>query len=209
MTYTDSLYYAEGEDILASYKSNEKISISKLLMLMLSTSDNTASLWLQSLAGTGTRINELLDSLGVKDTRVNSRTQGREANKEEFGWGQTTPKEMTTLMYLIVSNKIINRQISERMLRLLGRQYWDEEAISQIPPNVFVADKSGAVDASRSEVLYVNGERPYIFCICTKNIKDQRWEANNEAWVLTRNLSALLWKYFNPKSNWQATPALQ
>jgi len=27
------------------------------------------------------------------------------------------------------------------MLRLLGRQYWDEEAISQIPVNVFVADK--------------------------------------------------------------------
>ncbi len=203
MTYTDSLYYSEGEDILASFKNGEKIQISKLLMLMLSTSDNAASLWLQGLSGSGTLINKYLDSLGMKDTRVNSRTEGRKGNWEQYGWGQTTPKEMATLLKLVVENKIINKQISERMLRLMSRQYWDEDAISQIPPNVFVADKSGAVDASRNEVLYVNGSHPYIFCICTKNIKDTSWESNNEAWVLTRKVSALLWKHFNPKSTWQ------
>src|SRR5665647_421978 len=171
MTYTDSLYYSEGEDILASYKSGEKIELSKLLMLMMSTSDNTASLWLQGLAGSGTLINKYLDSLGMKDTRVNSRTEGRKEYGAQYGWGQTTPKEMATLMKMIVDNKIIDKQISERMLRLMSRQYWDEEAISQIPPNIFVADKNGAVDASRGEVMYVNGAHPYIVCICTKNNK--------------------------------------
>ncbi len=204
MTYTDSLYYSEGEDILASFKSGEKISLSKLLMLMLSTSDNTASLWLQGLAGSGTLINKYLDSLGMKYTRVNSRTEGRKGNQLQYGWGQTTPKEMATLMRLIVENKIIGQQTSERMLRLLGRQYWDEDALSQIPPNVFVADKGGAVDQSRNEVLYVNGHHPYIFCICTKNNKDTSWMPDNEALVLTRKLSALLWKHFNPRSNWHA-----
>lgn len=209
MTYTDSLFYSEGEDILASYKSGEKIELSKLLMLMMSTSDNTASLWLQGLAGSGTLINKYLDSLGIKDTRVNSRTEGRKDNWAQYGWGQTTPKEMATLMKLIVDNKIIDKQISERMLRLMSRQYWDEEAISQIPPNIFVADKNGAVDASRGEVMYVNGAHPYIFCICTKNNKDQSWKSNNEAWMLTRKLSALLFKHFNPKSNWQASEPLK
>lgn len=208
MTYTDSLFYSEGEDILASYKSGEKIELSKLLMLMMSTSDNTASLWLQGLAGSGTLINKYLDSLGMKDTRVNSRTEGRKDNWAQYGWGQTTPKEMATLMKMIVSNKIIDKQISERMLRLMSRQYWDEEAISQIPPNIFVADKNGAVDASRGEVMYVNGAHPYIVCICTKNNKDQSWKYDNEAWMLTRKLSALLFKHFNPKSNWQASEPL-
>lgn len=209
MTYTDSLYYSEGEDILASYKSGEKIELSKLLMLMMSTSDNTASLWLQGLAGSGTLINKYLDSLGMKDTRVNSRTEGRKENWAQYGWGQTTPKEMATLMKMIVDNKIIDKQISERMLRLMSRQYWDEEAISQIPPNIFVADKNGAVDASRGEVMYVNGAHPYIVCICTKNNKDQSWKYDNEAWMLTRKLSALLFKHFNPKSNWQASEPLK
>src|SRR5690349_10961624 len=73
LQYRDSLLYA-GVDILGSFKDTERIELSKVMMLMLTMSDNTASLWLQSLAGTGTRINALLDSLGFQFTRVNSRT---------------------------------------------------------------------------------------------------------------------------------------
>ena len=83
------------------------------------------------------------------------------------------------------------------MLKLLGRNYWDEEGLSVIPAGIFVASKNGAVNASRSEVIYVNGEGArYVFCICTKNNKDQSWGATNEAWVLTRKLSGLLWEYY-------------
>src|SRR5215510_14301748 len=80
LVYKDSLLY-EGEDILGSFKNDEKILLKKVIMLMLTTSDNTASLWLQSLAGKGTRINEILDSLGFIFTRINSRTPGRENNR--------------------------------------------------------------------------------------------------------------------------------
>lgn len=197
LTYKDSLLYA-GEDILGSFKSGEHIELSKVMMLMLTTSDNTASLWLQSLGGTGTHINSLMDSLGLQQTRVNSRTPGREANRNQYGWGQTTPAEMAKLMEMIINKKVISAAASEQMLRLLGRNYWDEEALSQIPAGVFVASKNGAVNASRSEVLYVNGDDArYIFCICTKNNQDQSWGPNNEAWVLTKKLSALLWAYYN------------
>ena len=204
MIYKDSLLY-EGEDILGSFKDSEKIELSKVMMLMLTTSDNTASLWLQSLAGGGARINEILDSLGFKATRVNSRTPGREVNRTMYGWGQTTPLEMESFMERIVKGDILSTASSEKMLRLLGRQYWDEEAISQVPPGVFIADKNGAVDESRSEVMYVNSKtNPYIVSIFTKNNKDQSWETNNEAWVLTRKVSALLWQYFNKDSKWIA-----
>jgi len=197
LTYKDSLLYA-GEDILGSLKNNEKIQLGKVMMLMLSTSDNTASLWLQTLAGTGTRINELMDSLGLQSTRVNSRTPGRENNRTQYGWGQTSPREMATLMEKIVKKEVISPAASEKMLRLLGRNYWDEVAISQIPTDVFVASKNGAVDASRSEVLFVNGKKcSYVFCICTKNNTDKSWKTDNEAWVLTRKLSKLLWEYYN------------
>ncbi len=204
MTFTDSLFYSEGEDILASYKSGEKISIAKLLMLMITTSDNTASLWLQGLSGSGTLINNYLDTLGLQYTRVNSRTTGRESNREQYGWGQTTPREMASLMKIIVDKKIINTETSEKMLRLLGRQFWDEEGLSQIPPGMFVADKTGAVDASRDEIMFVNGKHPYILSIFSKNNRDTSWNTNNDAWVLTRKISAIAWKYFNPKSGWQA-----
>lgn len=204
LTYTDALFYDEGDDILAAFRDSASIELSKVMMLMLTISDNTASLWLQGLAGGGKRINELLDSLGFKITRVNSRTPGRETNRSKYGWGQTTPKEIVDFMERVVNSQMLGKESSERMLRLLGRQYWDEEALSQIPPGVFVADKNGAVDASRDEVVYVNSHNnPYIFSIFTKNNEDTSWEYNNEAWVLTRKLSALLWNYYNPNNQWK------
>ncbi len=196
-TYKDSLLY-EGEDILGSFKSGEKIALKKLLMLMLTTSDNTASLWLQSIAGTGTRINQILDSLGFKDTRVNSRTPGREANRAKYQWGQTTPREMGTLFEKIYNKEIFSAEACERMMRILGRNFWDEdEAISQIPPTIEVFSKNGCVNASRSEAMIVNAPKdPYVFCIFTKNNKDQQWTHDNEAWVMARKVSKLLWEYF-------------
>ena len=196
LTYKDSLLY-EGVDILGSFKNNEKIDLSKVMMLMLTTSDNTASLWLQSLAGTGTRINQLMDSLGFPNTKVNSRTPGREEIRKIYGWGQTTPREMATLFEKIAARQILSDSASDKMLKLLGRNYWDEEGLSSIPAGVFVASKNGAVNASRSEVIYVQGECVnYVFCICTKNNQDQSWTPTNEAWTLTRKLSSLLWEYY-------------
>jgi beta-lactamase class A len=205
LVYKDSLLYA-GSDILGSFKSDEKVLLKKVIMLMLTTSDNTASLWLQSLAGKGTRINEILDSLGFKNMRVNSRTPGRENNRTIYGWGQTTPAEMGRLIEMIYRNQIFSAAACERMQRCLGRNYWDEnEAISQIPPQIEVFSKNGCVDASRSEVLLVNApHHPYVFCLFTKNNKDTSWAHSNEAWTLARKISKLLWNYFEPKNKWSS-----
>lgn len=203
LLYRDSLLYSDY-DILGSFKDTVKIPLKKIIMLMLTTSDNTASLWLQSVAGTGTRINKILDSLGFKDTRVNSRTPGRENNRTNYGWGQTTPTEMGKIFEMIYRNEIFSPTACERMMRCLGRNYWDEdEAISEIPPYIEVFSKNGCVNAVRSEVLLVNAPKnPYIFSIFTKNNKDISWTHNNEGWAMARKISSLLWHYFEPKDKW-------
>lgn len=201
--YKDSLLYP-GEDILGEFKDGGQIRIKKLIMLMLTTSDNTASLWLQKLAGSGTRINAIMDSLGYKATRVNSRTSGREANRAVYGWGQTTPKEIASVFERIYHGEIYSTSACERMMRMLGRNFWDEDAaLSQIPPYIQVFSKNGAVNATRNEILLVNApHQPYILSVFTKNNQDQSWLHSNEAWVLTRKISALLWHYFEPKDRW-------
>ncbi len=197
LVYRDSLLYA-GVDILGSFKDSEKVELSKVVMLMLTMSDNTASLWLQKLAGTGTAINQLLDSTGFKHTRVNSRTDGRLEDWRKYGWGQTTPREMALLLKKIVDREMISKETSGKMLRLLGRNYWDDVALSKIPPGVFVASKNGAVNGSRSEILFVNGNgNRYLLSVFTKNINDQSWEPGNEAWTLIRRISELTWDHFN------------
>lgn len=209
LTYKDSLLYA-GEDILGSFKNAEKIALGKVLMLMITTSDNTASLWSQSLAGTGTAINTLMEQNGLTYTRVNSRTPGRQSNQRQYGWGQTTPREMAKLLTLIRNGEMINTAASERIYRNLIRIYFDHEALSQIPPYVQAASKSGAVDEARSEVVLVNAPHgDYVFCIATKNQKDTSWNSNNEGYTLIRNLSKMLWNYFEPQSKWKPAAGME
>jgi beta-lactamase class A len=203
MVYKDSLYYA-GSDVLGSFKDGEEITLDKVLLLMMSLSDNTASLWLQEIAGTGVAINDWLAAYGFTGTRMNSRTPGRSADWEKYGWGQTTPREMADVLKLIRSGEAVSPWASEEMYRTLTRQYWNKEALSAIPPFVQAAGKVGAVSRSKSEVVLVNGPSgDYVFCVITNNQDDDRWEDDNAGYVLIRKISETLWQHFEPGSRWR------
>jgi beta-lactamase class A len=206
LVYTDSLLYP-GDDILGAFKDSSRVALSKVIMLMITTSDNTAALWNQALAGGGVAINAWLEANGLDSTRVNSRTPGRESNRQAYGWGQTTPREMARLLTLIRQEKAVSPAASQEMYRDLTRIYWNGEALSQLPPWVQAASKQGAVDASRSEVVLVNAPSgDYVFCVITKNQQDRSWQAGNEGYVLLRGVSALLWRYFEPGHPWTPAP---
>ena len=190
-------YPWKGDDALARFNDGEDITISKLLTYMITFSDNHASLWLQDMAGGGVTINGWLKNKGFIHTRVNSRTPDREAEYEIYGWGQTTPREMAELLVLIREGRAVSPAASNDMYRHLTRIYWDDEALSQIPPTVQVASKQGAVSQSRSEVVLVNAPSgDYVFCIITKNQTDTRYDQDNEGFILIRNISKLLWQHF-------------
>ena len=202
LVYRDSLLY-KGEDILGSFKNGDTIQLSKVALLMITMSDNTASLWLQKLAG-GDYINNWLQQNGFTVMRVNSRIAGREAIRNRYGWGVTTPFEMCKLFTLIHDGKAVNPAASERMQRNMGRIYWDENALSQIPPYVHTLSKQGAVNESRSETVLVNAPHgDYVFSIITNHNKDQSWGPGNEADALIRKVSALLYHYYEPKDDWK------
>lgn len=199
LTYTDSLLY-EGEDILGYFRDSTPIPLSQVTLLSITTSDNTASLWLQALAGGGAAINEWLSANGFDSTRVNSRTPGRSGNRDIYGWGQTTPREIARLLLMIRQGKAVSRAASEEMYRHLTRIYWDGFALSQLPPWVQAASKQGFVNRSKSEVVLVNAPSgDYVFSVMTKENADSGYVGTNEGWEVARKLSAMLWKYFEPK----------
>ncbi|MFT7536476.1 MAG: beta-lactamase class A [Hyphomicrobiaceae bacterium] len=200
LTYTLDRLYA-GEDLLGSFQADQQVALDKVAMLMITTSDNTASLWCQELAGTGSAINHWLDQNGFEMTRVNSRTDGRRDNWKQYGWGQTTPREMAELLVAIRERQLISEAASEEMQRCLSRIYWDREALSAIPPKVQTMSKQGAVSDSRSEVVLVHAPHgDYVFCVITKNQEDKSWDRDNQGYVLLREVSALLWRHFEPSS---------
>ncbi|GAB3172209.1 serine hydrolase [Telluribacter humicola] len=202
LTYRDSLHYDDG--IVGSLRDSAQIPLSYVIMLMTTLSDNTGSLWLQAMAGGGATINQWLDKNGFTYTRVNSRTPGREAARTRYGWGQTTACEMAELMVMIRQGRAISPDISDRMYRYLGRQFWDGESLSQIPSDVKVASKNGTVSQAKSEVVLVHAPHgDYVLCVTTKNQKDERWVRTNAGYELLRTISATVWKHFEPQSTWQ------
>jgi len=194
------------DDILAGLSDTARITVSRLLTLSLTFSDNSASLWLQQLAGGGTAVNGWLERNGFAVTRVNARTPGRESEYDAWGWGQTTPREMARLATLIRRGTVVSPAASEEMYRTMTRSFWTGEALSQLPPTVQAASKQGELDQSRSEVVLVNAPSgDYVFCVITKNQQDQSLRPDNEGYLLLRRISALLWRRFEPGHPW--TPA--
>jgi beta-lactamase class A len=202
LIYTDSLLY-EGHDLIGALEDSATVPLAKLALLMITTSDNTASLWLQGLVG-GAAINEWLGAHGFDSTRINSRVPGREDARSRYGWGQTTPREIAELLVTIREEKAVSPAASQEMYRHLTRIYWNAEALSQLPPWVQAASKQGAVDQSKSEVVLVNAPSgDYVFSVITKEQEDQRWVNDNEGYELIRKVSALLWKTFEPEHPWR------
>lgn len=209
LIYTDSLLY-EGDDLLGLVRDSSAVPLNQLLLLSLTMSDNTASLWLQHLAGTGVAINAWLEGHGFQATRMNSRTPGREAAREEYGWGQTTPREMAELFRLIRRGKVVSPAASQQLYRALTRSYWNGEALSQIPPWVQAASKQGAVNQSRSETVLVNAPSgDYVFSVITKDQADETWGYDNAGYALLRRVSSALWRYFEPGHPWTPAPGAE
>jgi beta-lactamase class A len=187
----------DDHDVLARFQDGASVEPAELVTFMCTFSDNTASLWLQELAGGGATINAWLAGNGFARTRVNSRTEGREDARQEFGWGQTTPREMADLLVTIHERRAISPAASEEMERALSRSYWTEEALAPLPTHVHAMSKQGAVNRSRSEVLLVDAPHgPYVLCVITKNQEDESWEHDNAGFQLLRDVSRIVYEHF-------------
>ncbi|MBN9384174.1 MAG: serine hydrolase [Chitinophagaceae bacterium] len=203
MVYRDSMS-RKGSGLMQFFRDSTSVDLKDVVTLMITHSDNAAAVWCERMAGGGAAINSWLEKSGFQYTRVNARTPGREQNRQLYGWGQTTPREMASLVTMIRNDEAVSPAASQTMYRIMTHVFWDEYALFCIPPYVQAASKQGMVDDSRSEVVLVNAPHgDYVFYIATKNNKDQRWVPDNEAWQLARKVSALLWAYFEPSSKWQ------
>ncbi len=203
MVYDDDRVYG-GSGLMQFYKDSTQTDLRTLAALMITYSDNVTSIWSQELAGGGTEINKFMEELGLEHTKVNSRTEGREDDWERYGWGQTTPREMAELVMMIRNREVVSPRASDEMYRMLTNSFYTDYALSQIPPYVQTAAKQGMVNQSRSEVVMVNAPGgDYVFYFTTKNNEDTSWDHDNEAWQLSRDVSAYLWNYFEPDYGWE------
>jgi beta-lactamase class A len=203
--YPDTLHYryVESTDVVGYMVAGDTLPLSELAFLMLTVSDNVASLWIQATVGGGAAVNEWMAAHGFEHTRVNSRTPGREAARSAYGWGQTTPREMAEALVMIRERRAVSPRASDAMYRMLTKSYWGDYGLSMLPPTVQAASKQGFVDRSRSEVLLVNAPAgDFVLAVITKNQADTSYVAQNEGHRLIRAVTRAVYEHFNPGDAW-------
>jgi beta-lactamase class A len=207
-TYYDKMTYetsatSGGSGIIQNYKPKTKLELKELIHLMMTVSDNTGTNMLCEWIGLDT-VNQWLKDKGFEQTRIFSTIGGKvvwdQENREKWGLGRTTPREMGELMALIAEGKAGSPASTEEMLRVLSHQYFDSHIPGGLPPTTWVGNKTGSVNRSRSDCAIINGPRGlYVLTVFTKNNKDTSWGSSNKAQLAIRKISNVIWNHYSPE----------
>jgi beta-lactamase class A len=200
--------YRQEGGFANDFKLGTSLPLDQWVHLMITVSDNTATMNLREFLGQK-NVNDWLDAHGFKNTRLLNGKKcdelGLRPLQQKWGLGMTTPNDMVRLFELIVDGKAGSPASCDRMLRILTHQYWDDCILSQVPPNVHAAAKSGALDHCRSDVAVVDSPGgQYVLAIYTKEQKDTSWTHANEGDVAIRTLARMVWEHYNPDHPWKA-----
>lgn len=184
-----------------SFKDGTNVDLDGWVNLMITVSDNTATMVLRDWL-TMDATNAMLDSFGLKNTRVLGTFRPEQTEmvrlRGQFGLGVTTPNEMNKLFELLYRGEIASEAGCEKAIRILSHQYWDDHIGTSAPLDVKVASKSGAINRSRSDTAIVFSDNPYILTIYTDSQKDQRWVPDNAGNVLLRRIADEVWNALHP-----------
>ena len=190
--------HAYGLDqVVDRLRIGSQIDLAELVHLMISVSDVAAGLWCQEVAGGGERVNAWLIDHGYAMTRINSRTPGREADFERWGWGQTTPREACDLLISIRERQAVSPAADAHADRILAATLFIQDSIAALPTDVHVINKTGAVSGSRSEVILASTPvGAFASCVMTDELVDESWGLDNEGMALLREVTALAWEHW-------------
>jgi beta-lactamase class A len=195
-----------GSGVLFEFSNGVKLPIRDVMHLMIVLSDNTATnLILERF--TADRVNAMMDKLGLKQTRSNRKVRGdgtqlappsgwSKAGKlpenERFGLGVTTPHEMVTLLEKIERGEVVSPEASKEMIAVLKRNQ-DNDCIRRYAGETPVANKTGALDALRSDVgiVYAKTGRVAMAITCD-GMPEINYGPDNKGALLIAKLARIL-----------------
>jgi beta-lactamase class A len=149
-----------------------RITLRDLATMMVAVSDNSATNVLIDRVGMD-NVNAMLDSLGLSHTRLRRKMMDLEAAKRGRE-NISTPREMMSLLGDIYRGKVLNQESIADFFKVLStnKASWIPR---DLPADVRVADKPGALEAVRNDsgIVFVEG-RPYVICVMTSFLRNER-----------------------------------
>ena len=185
------------------------ITVRDAAWLMTTLSDNTATnLLLDRIIIR--RVWDKMESLGLKNTKVHSKTFLRNSSvamdsSVKYGLGVTTPNEMATLFELLARGRAVNPAADSAMLDILEHNT-DNEMLVRFADGVRAAHKTGATDAVRTECALFHLASRIVACVMTKENLDRRWVIDTEPQVTLARMGEAIVKAWGPPPASRTTP---
>jgi beta-lactamase class A len=173
-----------GSGVIQYLHNGTILTVRDAAWLMTTISDNTATnLLLDRIIIR--RVWNKMDSLGLHDTRVHSKSFLRIASiamdsSVKYGLGVTTPNEMARLFELLARGKAVNPALDSAMLDILEHNE-NNEKLQRYVYGVRSAHKSGETDQVRTECTLYYLRNRIVACVLTKENVDQRYAVDAEA----------------------------
>jgi beta-lactamase class A len=188
----------EGSGVLQDLTDGLRLPLRDAVTLMITVSDNTATNMVLDRLSTDA-VNERMESLGLKQTRIMRRVggggesrEGKIESNKRFGLGRTTPREMVALLERLERGEVVSAAASKEMIELLKREQTKDgifRALWKFP----TATKSGALDALRSNVGVIYHPRGRIaLAVTCDDMPEPDWTPDNPALLLMSRLSEII-----------------
>lgn len=196
-----------GSGLVQDFSNGDQLPIRDMVDLMIVVSDNTATNLILNRIG-GNAVNARMAQLGLRQTRVMRKIlgdrndlkpqpsgvteEGAKPENKKWGIGRSSPHEMVILLERIYRGELINKDASEGMLAILKRQR-DHNCLGRDMKDVTIANKSGALDALRSDVGIIYSKRgPIAMAVTVDDMPEVNWTPDNPGDLLISKLSEIL-----------------
>jgi beta-lactamase class A len=180
-----------GSGVLLHFSNHaSQLTLNDLAVLMIILSDNTATNMLIDQVGMA-NVNSTLDQIGLKQSRLRRKMIDQKASARGDE-NTSTPREAMVLMEKLYRGEIINKQLSEDLIKTLKLR--KNSAITRsVPIDVEVANKPGGIEGAACDwgIVFVPN-RPYVITVMTNYIGGSADEAIAKVSKLTYDYFARL-----------------
>ncbi|HTP31794.1 MAG TPA: serine hydrolase [Candidatus Acidoferrales bacterium] len=196
-----------GSGVLGTeFSDGVQLPLSDVAHLMIVLSDNTATnMILDRFTADG--VNQYLDRIGIAATRSLRKVRGdgvqlkapegwsaagKLPENQKYGIGVSTPRDMVAILEKLNRGEIVSPEASKEILAIL-RRCQDGTGVRRHLAGMTIANKTGALDALRSEVALVESPGGRIaMAITVDGMPKPDWTPDNPGLLLIADLARLI-----------------
>ena len=157
-----------GSGLLKTMPNGSGWTVERLIELMVTESDNTATNLLIRRIGFDA-LNQSFQRMGLAHTRLSRKMMDFSRRKEGVE-NYTSPQDISLTLKKLYRRQLVSREVSERCLELLKRQKINDRIPAKLPAGTVVAHKTGLERGvcHDSGIVYTK-EGDLLVCVFTKS----------------------------------------